>query len=224
MSERALFLDRDGTLVEPRHYPRLPEELVLYVGIGDRLRRLQAAGFRLVVVTNQSGIAHGYFDAPALDRMHAHLTTELDRLGVSVDAIYHCPHHPEGVVPELTRHCECRKPQPGMILRAATELDLDPERSWFIGDILDDVEAGNRAGCQTVLVDLGTESGPIDSIRRPDYVARDTAHALAIVTRVEQIGETDQDVDLDYRPQSWMPMTPESGSRLAGQLRDGETR
>ncbi len=224
MSERALFLDRDGTLVEPRHYPRLPEELILYAGIGDRLRQLQADGFRLVVVTNQSGIAHGHFDAQALDRMHAHLTTELDRLGVHIDAIYHCPHHPEGVVPELARHCECRKPRPGMILRAATELHIDPERSWFIGDILDDVEAGKRAGCRTVLVDLGTESDPIDPIRRPNYVARNTAHALEIVTCVERLAGANGDIDLGYRPPSWSAMTPQPGSHHAGQLRDGGVR
>lgn len=224
MSEPALFLDRDGTLVEPRHYPRLPEELILYAGIGDRLRRLQAADFRLVVVTNQAGIAHGYFDAAALDRMHAHLAAELTGFGVHLDGIYHCPHHPEGVVPELTTHCECRKPQPGMILRAATDLDIDLERSWFIGDILDDVEAGNRAGCRTVLVDLSTESDPIDPIRRPDYIARDTAHALAIVTQVEHLDGEDRDVDLSYRPPSWTAMTPDPDFHATRELRDGETR
>ena len=224
MSERALFLDRDGTLVEPRHYLRLPEELVLCAGIGGRLRRLQEAGFRLVVVTNQSGVARGYFDITALDRMHAHLTTELNRLGVHLHGIYHCPHHPDGVVPELTRRCECRKPQPGMILRATAELGIDRNRSWLIGDILDDVEAGNRAGCRTVLVDLGTEPDPLSPIRRPDYVARDTAHALEIVTHIEHLAWADHEVDLSYRPPTWTAMTPEPGCCPTGQLRNGGAR
>lgn len=221
MSARAVFLDRDGTLVEPRHYPRLPEELVLSPGISDPLRRLQAAGFRLVVVTNQSGIARGYFDAAALDRMHAHLAAELDGLGVSLDGIYACPHHPDGVVPELARDCACRKPRPGMILRAAAELDIDLGRSWLIGDILDDVEAGRRAGCRTVLVDLGTEPVPGDAIRRPDYVARDTARALAIVARVEGLAAAERAVDLGYRPASWAVPAPEltTGTRHVGERR-----
>ena len=224
MSGRALFLDRDGTLAEPRHYPRLPEELVIYEGIGDRLRQLQAAGFRLVVVTNQSGLARGYFDGPALDQMHAHLTSELNQFGVRLDGIYHCPHHPDGVVPELAYRCECRKPQPGMVLRAAAELDIDPRRSWLIGDILDDVEAGNRVGCRTVLVDLHTESSPTDPIRRPDYIARDTAHALAIVACLEPLADADPDTDLNYRPSSWTAAMPEPVFHTTGELREGEAR
>ncbi|HEV2106842.1 MAG TPA: HAD family hydrolase [Thermomicrobiales bacterium] len=200
MNARALFLDRDGTLVEPRHYPRGPEELILYPGVGAALRPFQATGFRLVVVTNQSGIAHGYFDDIALARMHDHLAAELGRDGVRLDGIYHCPHHPEGVVPELAVRCDCRKPSPGLVKRAAADLAVDPARSWFVGDILDDIEAGNRAGCRTVLVDLGTESPPPTPVRQPDHVARDTVHALAIIARVEGLGD---EADLDYRPASW---------------------
>jgi len=178
---RALFLDRDGTLVHPRQYPSRPEQLHLYAGIGPALRALQGAGLRVVVITNQAGIARGYFTEVDLQRMHAYLTQEMARMGVHVDGIYHCPHHPEGVIPELAIHCKCRKPQPGMLLQAAREFDLDLEHSWFVGDILDDVEAGNRAGCRTILVDLGTEHLPEQQVRCPSYVARDTRHALNII-------------------------------------------
>ncbi len=181
MQHRGLFLDRDGTLVHSRPYPSQPEHLRLYEGVGPALRRLQADGFRLVVITNQSGIARGYFDEVALARMHAHLADELARYDVRLDGLYHCPHHPAGIIAELAIVCECRKPQPGMLLRAAAELAIDLRRSWFIGDVLDDVEAGNRAGCRTILVDLGTESPPARPIRKPDYIARDTCHALEIV-------------------------------------------
>lgn len=200
MSERALFLDRDGTLVHPRHYPSRPEHLVLFDGIQHGLRNLQSAGFRIIIITNQSGIARGLFTEEELALMHASLRRSLDALGVHVDAIYHCPHHIEGAVPTLAVDCDCRKPRPGMLRQAAADFELDLSRSWFLGDILDDVEAGNRAGTRTVLVDLGTESPPASALRHPGYVARDTAHALAIVSAVEGQGA---DADLSYLPSGW---------------------
>lgn len=163
---RALFLDRDGTLVHPRHYPSRPEQLHLYVGIGPALRALQGTGLRLIVITNQAGIARGYFTVADLQRMHDHLAQELAGLGVHIDGIYHCPHHPDGVIPELAIYCKCRKPQPRMLLQAAAELDLDLEHSWLVGDILDDVEAGNRAGCRTIL----------ELIRKPGFWQRSIEH------------------------------------------------
>ncbi len=197
----AIFLDRDGTLVYSSVYPSRPEQLRLYEGIEQGLGLLQEAGFRLVVVTNQSGLARGLFTDDDLGRMHTHLADELARSGVRIDGIYHCPHHPDGVVPGLAVRCDCRKPAPGMILRAATDLSLDLASSWFVGDILDDVEAGNAAGCRTVLVDLGTEAAPPRPSRRPDYVARDTQHALRIIAAVEGVGPAEPDVD--YRPHGW---------------------
>jgi D-glycero-D-manno-heptose 1,7-bisphosphate phosphatase len=200
MKWRAVFLDRDGTLVYSRHYPSRPEELRLYENIGPGLRRLQKAGFRLVVITNQAGIARGYFTEDDLQLMHEYLSGELARLGVQLDAIYYCPHHPDGVIPELARRCQCRKPAPGMLLAAAADLDIDLARSWLVGDILDDVEAGHRAGCRSILVDLGTESLPTQHIRCPDFIARNTAHALRIIGTVENLGLA---ANLAYRPQTW---------------------
>ncbi|HEY8597238.1 MAG TPA: HAD family hydrolase [Thermomicrobiales bacterium] len=199
-TDRAIFLDRDGTLVHARHYPSRPEELILYDDLGPELRAFQAAGFRLVVITNQSGLARGLFTADDLRLMHDHLARELARSDVRLDGVYHCPHHPDGTVPELAIRCDCRKPQPGMLLQAASDLGLDLGGSWFIGDILDDCEAGNRAGCRTVLVDLGTESSPASPIRTPTFVARDTRHALQLIRGIEGIGAT---ADLHYRPRSW---------------------
>jgi D-glycero-D-manno-heptose 1,7-bisphosphate phosphatase len=200
MKRRAVFLDRDGTLVYPRHYPSHPEELRLYEHIGPGLRRLQKAGFRLVVITNQAGIARGYFTEDDLRLMHEYLSGELARLGVQLDAIYYCPHHPDGVIPELALRCQCRKPAPGMLLAAAADLDIDLAGSWLVGDILDDVEAGKRAGCRSILVDLGTEARPTRRLRRPDFVARDTVHALRIIGTVERLGLA---ADLTYCPHTW---------------------
>ena len=207
---QALFLDRDGTLVHPGRYPSRPEDLHLYDGIGPELRFLQKAGFRLVIITNQAGIARGYFTEADLRRMHAHLTSELAFLGVHLDGIYYCPHHIDGVIPELAIHCDCRKPQPGMLLQAAADLEIDLQNSWFVGDILDDIEAGNRAGCRTILVDLGTEQAPAQPLRHPNFVARDTLHALRIVAAIKQLGPA---VDLSYRPSTWTP-APEIGVEI----------
>ncbi|HEU0115241.1 MAG TPA: HAD family hydrolase [Thermomicrobiales bacterium] len=200
MMRPAIFLDRDGTLVEPRHYPRRAEQLTLYDGIAEPLRRLRESGFALVVVTNQSGIARDLFSEADLQAMHDDLRGRLHGLGVAVDAIHYCPHHPDGVVAEFAYRCGCRKPMPGMLLRAAADLDLDLARSWMIGDILDDIEAGHRAGCHSILVDLGTEPLPASPLRAPDFVGRDTSHALAIVAGIEGLGP---DADVAYRPAGW---------------------
>ncbi len=197
---RAVFLDRDGTLVRPRHYPSRPDELQIYPGIPAELRLLQNAGFRLVLITNQSGIARGLFSPEDLDRMHASLGKRLADEGVTLAGIYFCPHHPDGVVPGLARHCGCRKPEPGMLLQAASDLSLDLDISWLIGDILDDVEAGNRVGCRTVLVDLGTESKSMVNDRRPEFVARDTLHGLRLIRFCEGLGPQ---TELQYQPSRW---------------------
>lgn len=200
MSRPAVFLDRDGTLVHARHYPTRADELVLYDGILAPLAALKAAGLALVMVTNQSGLSRGLFDGADLDAMHADLGDRLAAAGAALDGVYHCPHHPEGTVPGLARECGCRKPQPGMLLRAAEELDLDLGRSWFVGDILDDVEAGNRAGCRTILVDLGTESPPPEPVRTPTHVAAATLDALRLILAAEGSGPA---VGGGYLPPSW---------------------
>ncbi len=202
MKHRALFLDRDGTLVHPRHYPSRPKDLLLYDDIGPDLRAIQEAGFRLVVITNQSGIARGYFTEADLQTMHEYLAEQLAQSGVYLDGVYYCPHHPAGVIPQLAVRCDCRKPQPGMLLRAANDLDLDLQASWLIGDILDDIEAGNRAGCRTILVDQGTEQLPEQKMRYPNFVARDTLHALRIIGACEHLI---LDADLTYHPPTWQP-------------------
>jgi len=214
MNSRAIFLDRDGTLVYPVHYPTRPEELRLYANLGPALHVLQEMGFLLVVVTNQSGLARGYFAESDLEQMHTHLRAEFVRMNVNLSGIYACPHHPEGGVPELAIDCECRKPRPGLLLQAAEELHIDLANSWLVGDILDDVEAGKLAGCRTILVDLGTEAAPDRPVRQPDFVARDTLHALRIVSAVEQLQssvelfvsaaeQTQQPIELFYQPPAW---------------------
>jgi len=200
MKRRAVFLDRDGTLVHVRHYPNRPEDLVPYDGLITCLARLKAAGYALVMITNQSGIARGLFTEEDLARMHDVLQETLRAGGAELDGVYFCPHHPEGSVTEYAIECACRKPGPGMLHAAASDLGLDLNRSWFVGDILDDIEAGNRAGCRTVLVDLGTESAPTDPIRKPIYIAPSTVYAAQLIMSVDGLGPA---TDLGYAPTSW---------------------
>ncbi|MFI0829560.1 D-glycero-alpha-D-manno-heptose-1,7-bisphosphate 7-phosphatase [Streptomyces roseolus] len=177
-AQRAVFLDRDGTLTQPRHYPSHPDELILQPNIGAPLRALQKEGFALIVITNQSGLARGMFDTTALYAMHNRLRALLGSQGVRLDAIYACPHHPEGSVPRYRFVCRCRKPAPGMLLQAARDLTLDLSRSWMVGDAPCDIEAGNRAGTRTARV--GTE---LDGHPSPDVTGATTSEVLRRIGR-----------------------------------------
>lgn len=148
MSHAAVFLDKDGTLVDDVPYNVDPAKIVLATGAAKACAELTAAGFRLVVVTNQSGISRGLFDAHALVAVEARLRA---LLRVPLAGFYHCPHGSQD-------GCTCRKPMPGMLTAAARDLDVDLATSWMVGDILNDVEAGRSAGCRTVLIENGNET------------------------------------------------------------------
>jgi histidinol-phosphate phosphatase family protein len=144
---RAVFLDRDGVLTRERpDYVKTPNELEILPGIGPPLRALRERGFKLVVVTNQSVVGRGLATLDDLSRIHEKLQTELKRMGCDVDAIYYCPHLPE-------EGCSCRKPKPGLLLKAANDLGIDVKESWMIGDKEIDLEAAKRAGCRGVRVE-----------------------------------------------------------------------
>ncbi|MER8012042.1 HAD family hydrolase [Streptomyces sp. NPDC094149] len=176
----AVFLDRDGTLTEPRHYPSHPEDLVLQEGIGPPLQALQHAGFALIVVTNQSGLARGLVDEAAIAPMHRRLQELLARYQVQLDGIYLCPHHPDGAVPRFSIACSCRKPAPGMLHQAASDLDCDLPSSWMVGDSICDVDAGNRAGTRTALVGPQPLAGVVPTLHRTT-----TAQALSAIAALE---------------------------------------
>lgn len=175
----AIFLDKDGTLVENVPYNVDPAKIRLATGAGEALRMWAKAGYSLVVVSNQSGVARGLFPFSALDGVRVALADLLFQEGVSLAGCYFCPHHEQGWVASFAVDCPCRKPRPGMLQKAAEELGLSLESSWMVGDILDDVEAGHRAGCRSILLDSGgeTEWRLDGSLRRPDYVASDLISA-----------------------------------------------
>jgi histidinol-phosphate phosphatase family protein len=155
---KAVFLDKDGTLVDDVPHNVEPERIVLSRGAGPALRLLARLGYRLFVVTNQPGIAFGHFAAAAMEAVSGRLHDLLLREQLALDGFYFCPHHPEGTVAPWAVACHCRKPLPGLLLKAAHDYGIDLRASWMVGDILHDVEAGNRAGCRTILIDNGNET------------------------------------------------------------------
>lgn len=179
---KAVFVDKDGTLVENIPFNANPAQLQLAKGAREALKRLYASGFTPVVVTNQSGIALGHFSERAMGLIENKIKRLLEEGGVPLGGFYYCPHHPRGRVRRYAARCFCRKPKPGLLLRAAREKGIDLAHSWFIGDILDDVEAGRAAGCQTVLLNCGNETEwKFSVIRNPHVIVnnwRDAAKAV----------------------------------------------
>lgn len=151
----AIFLDRDGVLIEEVHYLSKVEQVRILPGVVDGLRLLERAGFLLVVVTNQAGVARGYFPEEQVGIIHLHLEDEFARRGVAISCWKYCPHHPGEGEGDYKVDCSCRKPKPGMLLEAAEELGVDLARSFMVGDKRSDLEAGASAGCRTVLVRTG---------------------------------------------------------------------
>jgi len=177
---RAILLDRDGTINREVHYLSHPAQLELLPGAVDGLRLLQEAGFQLVVITNQAGVARGYFGEADVQRVHRRLREMLAAHGVHLVAFYYCPHHPEGKG-SYRKVCPCRKPGTGLYERAARELGLDLARSVVIGDKVTDLLPGIALGCRTVLVRTGygqslVKEGALRSVD-VDHVARDLADA-----------------------------------------------
>jgi len=151
----AVFLDRDGTINVEKDYLYRVEDFAFIPGAVKAIRALKSAGYLVIVVTNQSGVARGYYSLADVAHLHAHMQQKLADAGTQVDAFYVCPHHPLEGVGVYRRECDCRKGAPGMLLQAAAEHDIDLGRSYIVGDKLVDIEAGERAGCTPLLVLTG---------------------------------------------------------------------
>lgn len=165
MTHPAVFVDRDGTMIEDVGYLDRLERLKLFPYAVDALRLLNRGGFKIVVVTSQNGVAQGMLTEAFLAEAHAHLSRVLEAAGAKVEGYYYCPHSPHAAVERYRTDCECRKPKPGMILAAARDHELDPARSFVIGDRWRDVEMGIAAGTKAVLVETGY--GRTEAARRP---------------------------------------------------------
>jgi D,D-heptose 1,7-bisphosphate phosphatase len=182
MKLKAVFLDKDGTLI-----PDIPNNVdsnpvTLNEGVIEGLQLLQSYGYLLVLVSNQSGLAHGYVTEDQLDKVKNTIKGMCSKIGIYLDGFYYCPHHPNGTVKCYAAECECRKPQPGLLLKAAGDMDIDLSSSWMIGDIVNDVEAGSRAGCKTILINNGNDTEWVSGAAMiPQYQARDLAEAARYI-------------------------------------------
>ena len=186
---RVVFLDRDGTICEEVGYLDAVEQMKLIPRSGEAVRLLNQRGFKVVVITNQAGVARGYFPESILQGLHEEMTRQLSEEGARLDGIYYCPHHPtEGVGP-YRRECDCRKPATGLLERAATDLDLDLSTAYMMGDHLSDVECGQRIGAGTVLLLTGHGRETLAKRERwacpPSHIAADLYEAVQWLIRRE---------------------------------------
>jgi D-glycero-D-manno-heptose 1,7-bisphosphate phosphatase len=175
---RAIFLDRDGTLNLDTGYVSSPRDVKLLAGAAEGTKRLADAGYALIITSNQSGIARGLLSEAQADDVDRRLLSLLRARGVAIEAVYRCPHLPDGSVAELAIECDCRKPKPGLFLRAAADLKLDLRSSWAIGDSPRDVEAGLAAGCRAILLE---KSGAGDEHRPKVRIAKNLIEAAGII-------------------------------------------
>jgi len=174
---KSVFLDRDGTINREVNYLNNPDNLELLPRAAEAIKMLNEAGYKVVIITNQSAIARGFLTTERLNKIHERLLRLLSLREAKIDAIYYCPHHPN-------ENCKCRKPRPGLILEASKEHNIELSGSYVIGDKLIDIEAGKRAGCKTILVKTGYGEEEINNINdsnRPDLIVDDLYEAAKII-------------------------------------------
>lgn len=202
MKTKAVFLDKDGTLIENHPFDRAPEHIAWIPGVTEGLQLLHRWGYALIVVTNQGGIAQGRFTIEEVLHEQAALRADLAECEVPLAGFYFCPHDPNGNVPSFTMNCFCRKPNPGLVMQAAEKLNVDLTRSWMIGDILHDVEAGRTAGCRTILLTNGNETEwNLTPSRWPEFFAADVFEAAQLITLTDLTASGEQSCPLDE--ESW---------------------
>lgn len=184
MPDKAIFLDRDDTLIEDPGYISRPEQVNLLTGVPRALIELKALGYKLVVITNQSAVARGIVTEKVLGEIHKRLEQLLAKKNAFLDRIYYCPYHPDGAVKKYRQESELRKPNPGMLLKAAKEMDLDLDQSWCVGNSSTDIGAGLRAGCKTILIDLPSRRQQLKpNDPRPDYKAINIKEVVNIIKK-----------------------------------------
>jgi D-glycero-D-manno-heptose 1,7-bisphosphate phosphatase len=199
----AVFLDRDGTLNEEVGYLDRLEKLKLYDNAAEAIRCINEIGMKTVVITNQSGVARGYFTEEFVKAVHRQIQDLLNRRGAFIDAFYYCPHHPEAAIKKYQQTCSCRKPEPGMLITAAHDLDIDLERSYTVGDMIKDIQVAGRVGAKGILVKTGYGMNVLDEVLQetpdemvsskdaaapiehsyPDHIATDILDAVKWIMR-----------------------------------------
>lgn len=175
---KAVFLDRDGVITQdPPHYAHRIDQLELIPRSSEAIRLLNENGFRVVVVSNQSGVARGYYQEKDVEIFNNAMKKKLEVVGANIDAIYYCPHYPDAKIEEYRVVCDCRKPKPGMLKRAEKNLNLELKQSFLVGDKISDIEAGYSVGCKTLLVLTGHGTDELEKNEKmdikPDYISKD---------------------------------------------------
>ena len=193
MAHKVVFLDRDGTINEEMGYVNHLERFILLPRVGQAIRLLNEHQFKAVVVTNQSGVARGYFPETLIHQVHQKMEDLLRMAGAHLDGVYYCPHHPDVGSPPYRQRCRCRKPGPGMIEEAVRDLDIDAARSYIIGDRGNDIEFGHQFGARGILVLTGYGKGEWEYLRgqwkvQPDHVAQDLYEAVQWILVEESKG------------------------------------
>lgn len=180
---KAVFLDRDGTINKEVNNLRDIKDLRLLPGAADAIREIRRLGYLTIVVTNQPVIAKGWIDHDYLNDIHDELLKRLSRKGAGIDAIYYCPHHPDANLKKYRKRCKCRKPNSGMLENAMEDFNVDPKRSFMIGDSMRDVQAGHKAGVRTILLGTGYDDANNTHGGVSDFNARSLRGALKIIEK-----------------------------------------
>lgn len=173
----AVFLDRDGVLTKEKGYVTEVDQMELFPYVAECVHQIKGKGFLTIVVTNQSGVARGLFSEDELHKMNSFL---LDRTGV--EAVYYCPHHPQGVVKRYAKECRCRKPGTGMLDAACKDFSIDREASYMVGDRACDILMGQKAGLKTILLESGYGTARMETAVTPDYICNDLRDVLEILS------------------------------------------
>jgi len=177
---RAVFLDRDGVVTQdPPHYAHRLDQLALISGSGPAIKLLNQNQYKVIIITNQSGVAKGLYKETDVTIFNEAIIERLKQYGSSVDAIYYCPHHPEAEVQKYRVNCDCRKPKPGMLIKGGKKYNIDFQSSFLVGDKWSDIEAGRSVGCKTILVKTGHGLLEYGNKKDPvDFVAADLLDAV----------------------------------------------
>lgn len=186
MKQRAVFIDRDGTISEEVGYINHVSRFRLFPYAPAAIKHLNENGWLAIVITNQAGVARGYFSEDTIQAVHGAMTNELKSNGAQLDAIYYCAHHPSVGEPPYRFDCDCRKPKPGLISRATKNFDIDLQKSWMVGDRYSDVELARNAGVKSMFVLSGYGRGEWEHQRaswteQPDLVAEDLLEAVRFI-------------------------------------------
>jgi len=187
-AKAAVFLDKDGTLIPDIPYNVNPDLITLYPGVLEGLYELQQH-FSLFIISNQAGVAKGLFSIQEVKHLMWYMLQLFGQHQIHISGYYFCPHDVHGVINSYTFACDCRKPKPGLLLQAATDHQLDLSKSWMIGDILNDVEAGKAAGCRSILIANGNETEwdrAGEPLRTPDFIASDFLEATTFINQKTQ--------------------------------------